>query len=398
MRTLFRTLFLTVMLSLGALSTAWGATMATHYQLLTDKQGGQRFVVDISGKTNYNVFLLKNPTRLVIDLKNNQWAIPSAIHYQPEGKTALVTNIRHGIQEGVNVRIVLDLSQPVTLSPATLHPLNKGKSYRLEVAFAPVRAVPAPMVIMKPSQQVTAPPPIAHVAMRPTIPSPPKVPVIVIDPGHGGDDPGTLGRFIGIYEKDLALTYARALKAALEKQGGYKVVLTRNGDYFIPLGERVAVARKARGDLFISLHANSHPKEAMSGLSVYTVSDTASDKEAELLANEENKDDTLKTIHLSADNEEVAPILINLMQRETRNISASFAEGAIAELGKHVEMLRNTHRFAGFKVLKGVDVPAVLFELGYLSNRNEEKLLITPKHRKKIIDGLVQAINTHFGR
>lgn len=358
------------------LSAAWGGTSTTNFNLASQRDDSI-FTVNLSGKAEYKTFYLKNPYRLVIDIKDNTWNVAASVAYIPEEKNALVTQIRHGIQEGKHCRIVLDLSEPVSITRTDIRSLTDGSNtYQLAVGFK--SSSPANKVMVQ-------------------IP-PPEKPVIVIDPGHGGDDPGTLGRFKGVYEKDVALIYGLALKAALEKENRYQVVLTRKGDYFVPLGARVAIARKKKVDLFISLHANSHPKEATSGLSVYTVSDNASDKEAELLAAKENKGAALQDINLSQDDVEMAPILITLMQRKTKNVSASFAEEAVAELRKEVHMLRNTHRFAGFKVLKGIDVPAVLFELGYLSNRKEERLLVSSEHRKKIITAMVAAINTHFSK
>lgn len=362
--------------------TAWAEeTIVTGY-LLGEQQGKGRFTLDLTGKADYKVFLLNNPHRLVIDIKDSIWAVDPALDYKAASISPLVMAVRYGIQEGGHLRIVLDMAQAVRVTHTMVMASgsNAAPSYRLEVNIEEDRAQPS--VIEVKAQQ-----------RAPLI-----VPVIVIDPGHGGDDPGTIGRVNGTYEKNITLDYGIALKRALEQEGQYKVVLTRNSDYFIPLGERVNIARKAKGDLFISLHANSHPKTTMAGLSVYTVSDTASDKEAEMLAAAENRDMTFNGLHVFDENKEMAPVLINLMQRQTRNVSAEFAEGAVMELGKEVQMLRNTHRFAGFKVLKGVDVPAVLFELGYLSNPEEEKLLASPPHQHKIIQAMVRAVNAHFDR
>lgn len=362
--------------------TAWAEESIVTGYLLGEQKGKGRFALDLTGKADYKVFLLNNPHRLVVDIKDTIWAVDPALDYKAASASPLVMAIRYGIQESGHLRIVLDMMQAVraTHTMVTTSGDNAAPSYRLEVD---IEEYPAPTSVAE---------------IRPKQRAPVIVPVIVIDPGHGGDDPGTIGRVDGTYEKNITLNYAIMLKRALEKEGQYKVVLTRNGDYFIPLGERVNIARKAKGDLFISLHANSHPKTTMAGLSVYTVSDTASDKEAEVLAATENREMTLGGLHVFDENKEMAPVLINLMQRQTRNVSAEFAEGAVMELGKEVQMLRNTHRFAGFKVLKGVDVPAVLFELGYLSNPEEEKLLASTPHQHKIIQAMVRAVNTHFDR
>lgn len=221
-------------------------------------------------------------------------------------------------------------------------------------------------------------------------------PLIVLDPGHGGDDPGAIGKSFKTYEKALTLQFAQLLKKQLEKTGRYRVEMTRTGDYFIRLEDRVMKARQQKAHIFISLHADSHPQPNMRGLSVYTLAEKASDKESEALAAKENKSDMLKGVDLKGQSSEVATILLDLMQRETKNKSAEFAETAVKELAKMVRVLPNPHRFAGFRVLKGIDVAAVLIELGYLSNKEEEKLLITKAYQKKVVDALVTAIDKHF--
>ena len=222
-------------------------------------------------------------------------------------------------------------------------------------------------------------------------------PTIVIDAGHGGVDPGAIG-VSGTLEKDLALDYALTLRDALNAQGRYRVVMTRESDHFIPLRRRVALAEQADGDLFISLHANTHPSRKIKGASVYTLSETASDKEAAQLAAKENKADIIAGVDLSHQNEVVSQILIDLAQRESMNVSKSYATGLVDTLGERVALLRNTHRFAGFAVLKSTTVPSVLVEIGYMSHKQEERLLKSPKHRAKIVAAIVAATESHFGQ
>lgn len=220
-------------------------------------------------------------------------------------------------------------------------------------------------------------------------------PMIVIDPGHGGQDPGTIGAH-GSQEKDVVLRYARTLKARLEKSGAYRVMLTRDSDYFIRLRERVKQGRDAKGTLFISLHADSS-HDAARGLSVYTLSTTASDKEAEDLAMRENRSDIIAGMDLTTHDEDVANILISLAQRETNANSALLADSLVAGMNDHhVRLLENTHRFAGFAVLKAPDVPSVLVEIGFLSHPEEEKRLTTVSYRNQIVSGLEAGINRYF--
>ena len=219
--------------------------------------------------------------------------------------------------------------------------------------------------------------------------------VVVVDPGHGGVDPGALG-ISGIYEKNLTLAMARELKTQLERSGRYKVHLTRDRDVFIRLRERVAIARQYNADLFISLHADSVPNSQLRGLSVYTLSQTASDGEAQSLADKENKADLIAGIDLSHESADVANILIDLAQRETMNRSAGFASSVVDEVGRESSLLGNTHRFAGFAVLKAPDVPSILVELGYLSNEAEERQLRQSDYRAKLSKAIARAVDRHF--
>ena len=221
--------------------------------------------------------------------------------------------------------------------------------------------------------------------------------VIAIDPGHGGVDPGAIGRS-GVLEKDITLRTARILKRRLERSGRYRVVLTRNRDVFIRLRDRIAIARRHDADLFISLHADSIRRAGIRGLSVYTLSEKASDKEAAELADKENKADLIAGIDLSAETPEVTDILIDLAQRETMNESVRFAAVLVQEMRRVTKLLRKTHRFAGFAVLKAPDIPSVLVEMGFLSNRQDERALRQESYRARIADSVAQAIDHYFER
>ncbi|MDX1711150.1 MAG: N-acetylmuramoyl-L-alanine amidase, partial [Rhodovibrionaceae bacterium] len=238
-------------------------------------------------------------------------------------------------------------------------------------------------------------------AVQPVRPEPNAVkpgdlrPTIVIDPGHGGVDPGAIG-VSGIYEKDLVIEYARELKRQLEATGRFNVAMTRDKDIFIRLRDRIAIAQQYDGDLFVSLHANTHKSRNIRGASVYTLSENSSDAEAAALAAKENKADVIAGVDLSDKPEVVSQILIDLAQRETMNTSKVFANDLVSELGQVTKLLRNTHRFAGFAVLKSPNIPSVLVEIGYMTNPQEERMLGTPAHRKKVMRALVRAIEKHF--
>ena len=219
--------------------------------------------------------------------------------------------------------------------------------------------------------------------------------VVAIDAGHGGIDPGALGAS-GTYEKHVTLAMAKELAEALEKSGRYKPVLVRDRDVFIRLRDRIAIARGAGADLFVSLHADAIDDPRVRGLSVYTLSEKASDKEAEMLADRENKADLIAGVNLSGETPEVTNILIDLAQRETMNESARFAGRLVKNLNQETKLLRNSHRFAGFAVLKAADVPSVLVELGFMSNPQDEAGLKTKAYRTQMVRAIVQSVDDYF--
>jgi N-acetylmuramoyl-L-alanine amidase len=230
---------------------------------------------------------------------------------------------------------------------------------------------------------------------KPPLPEDNRKPVIVLDAGHGGKDPGATG-VDGTMEKDITLRMARELKRLLEASGRYKVVLTRTDDTLLPLRRRFDIARLAGADLFISLHADHNDNKRLRGASVYTLSENASDAEAAALAARENKEDLINGVDLSNQSAVVTSILIDLAQRETKNRSARFASLLTEEMADQTLVLRESHRFAGFAVLKAPDVPSVLIELGYLSNENDEAALRSARHRTRIGKAIEQAIDQYF--
>jgi N-acetylmuramoyl-L-alanine amidase len=234
-------------------------------------------------------------------------------------------------------------------------------------------------------------PPAARTAPRPL-----RRRVVMLDPGHGGVDPGAVGAS-GIYEKEVTLAIAREVRRQLEASGRYKVGMTREDDVFVRLRDRIAKARTAGAELFISIHADAMRNRETRGASIYTLSETASDDEAAALAARENRADIIAGVDLSNENKDVMNILIDLAQRETMNHSASFGGLLVEELGRDIQLIPlKPHRFAGFAVLRAPDVPSALIELGYLSNRNDEQLLTRPHHRTKVAAALVRAIDRYF--
>lgn len=222
--------------------------------------------------------------------------------------------------------------------------------------------------------------------------------VIVIDPGHGGIDPGALGAN-GISEKHITLSMAKTLKEELERTGRYKVILTREKDIYHKLYKRVEIARQHNADLFISLHADSIGKANVQGASVYTLSDKASDEQTALLADRENRADLIAGLDLNTDDEQVATILVNLTMRDTMNQSRFFANKLVNYLDDgRIKMLENPHRYAGFAVLKAPDIPSVLIEMGFMSNPREAEQLAKPEYRHNMARALVSGIDAYFNK
>jgi N-acetylmuramoyl-L-alanine amidase len=226
-----------------------------------------------------------------------------------------------------------------------------------------------------------------------------KIPVIVIDAGHGGKDPGTIGNYLRSKEKNITLSFSRELYKQLKSTKNYKVYLTRNSDIFINLRRRVELARKKNADLFISLHVNAIGDDDITGFSIYTLSEQSSDKQAELLAHKENQADIINGVNFAGASVDIMKTLIDLSQRNSKNDSAIFANKVIKNVKEsNIEILQNTHRFAGFAVLTAPDMASVLVELGYLSNNEEEKLLNSISYKRKVCESLVKAIEEYFSK
>ena len=219
--------------------------------------------------------------------------------------------------------------------------------------------------------------------------------IVVLDPGHGGVDPGCIGSS-GSYEKEIALATATEVAVLLEASKRYRVQLTRDDDEFISLEDRVARARQAHGDLFLSIHADAIPNSSVRGASVFTLSERASDAEAAALAQRENKADLIAGIDLSRHAPEVSNILLDLARRQTNNLSITLARKLVGELGRSVPLLTNSHRSAGFAVLKAPDIPSALVEIGCLSNREEERLLNMSGYQRKLAASIARSVNDYF--
>lgn len=354
-----------------------------------------RIVLDLDQRVDFSIFLLPDPYRVVVDVPEVSFRLPDSAGSHAVGPIA---GWRYGQFRPGTSRVVIDAGSPVQVKSAFVLPPSGEQKYRLVIDLA----VASREVFLEESDASIQ----RHVALSaPRVSPPPAAPTplpksddrmtIVIDAGHGGVDPGAIGEN-GVYEKNIVLAAAQALKDALEETGRYKAVLTRDGDNFIRLRERIAIARRVDADLFVSLHADSIKDDSLRGLSVYTLSENASDKEAEALATSENKADIVAGIDLSDQEPEVTNILIDLAQRRTMNYSARLAGYVVKEMERETKLLGRPHRFAGFAVLKAPDVPSVLVELGFLSNHEDSRRLNDPAYRRKVAAGLTRAIDRYF--
>jgi N-acetylmuramoyl-L-alanine amidase len=355
-----------------------------------DKQ--TRFVVDLNRKIDLAAFTLADPYRVVVDLPQVNFKPPAKAGTQSRG---LVKAFRYGLIMQGGSRIVLDTKGPVRIEKAFVLDAAEGQPARLVLDLAAtdraafmrnisLQTRPAHNTGAKPSE----PPVKADGDARP---------LIVVDPGHGGIDNGTKGSG-GELEKDIVLAFAQALREKLESGGKYRVAMTRSDDSFIPLSERVRFARTRGAALFVSIHADALPrKEGLAeGATVYTLSETASDAEAARLAEAENKADVIAGVDLTAEPNDVANILVDLAQRETKTFSMQFARTVVDELKSAARMHKHPLKSAGFKVLTAPDVPSVLIELGYMSTKDDLKQLNSPAWRARTAQAVVKAVETFF--
>jgi N-acetylmuramoyl-L-alanine amidase len=359
-----------------------------------DKQ--TRFVVDLTQKIDVAAFALANPYRVVVDLPQIAFKLPEKAGEQGRG---LVKAFRYGLIMQGGSRMVLDTKGPVRVDKAFVLEASAGQPARLVIDMSTtdrdsfmrttsLESHPARSPAAKPSATSSEPAPKASGDPRP---------LIVLDPGHGGIDNGTKATS-GETEKDLVLQFTLTLRAKLENSGKYRVAMTRSDDTFIPLAERVHFARSHSAALFVSIHADAIPRSEgqAEGATVYTLSENASDAEAARLAEAENKADVIAGVDLTTAPDDIANILVDLAQRETKTYSAQFARTLVGELKSTVRLHKNPVKAAGFKVLTAPDVPSVLVELGYMSTKNDLKLLTSPAWQAKTAAALVQAVDTFF--
>ena len=363
-----------------------------------------RFVLDLDKAIPFHAFALADPYRVVVDIPQVNFTLSPGTGSAGRG---LVKAFRYGLVMPGGSRIVFDLTGPARVAKSYVLDAANGQPPRLVLEFEEVdrttfvqslAAANRPELRQAISDSTAA----AAPATLPAEPAKPAVadprPLIVIDPGHGGIDNGTQAS--GESEKNLVLGFALALRDRIEKSGKYRVVMTRTDDTFIPLADRVKIARNQSAALFVSIHADALPRREgdAQGATIYTLSDRASDDEAERLAEAENKADAIGGVNLTEEPTEVADILIDLAQRETRTFSNRFAHLLAGEMKNSARMYKHPLKSAGFRVLKAPDVPSVLVELGYVSNKGDLEHLVSENWRAKTAGSIAQAIDTFFAK
>ncbi|WP_346321753.1 N-acetylmuramoyl-L-alanine amidase [Emcibacter sp. SYSU 3D8] len=353
-----------------------------------------RFVLDVSENIAVSVFTLADPYRVVIDMPALDWKVGDGGQGEAGETQGLVERYRFGLFQQGNTRLVLDLRKPAVVRQAFVLPPQGAYGYRFVVDLEATDRARFMKTVQSPPAAPASPPAAIQSAPQKRGDS---RRTVAIDAGHGGVDPGTISGD-GTYEKSVTLSVALELKRQLERTGRYNVIATRQNDIFIPLGERVEIGRRGKADLFISLHADSIANGSIRGSTVYTLSETASDKEAAALASKENKADIIAGVDLGKQSPEVTGILIDLMQRETMNYSIEFARLLIPKLEQAAEMRDNPHRFAGFRVLKAPDVPSVLVEMGYLSNAQDTRYLKSARGQREIAAAIAASVDGYFQR
>ncbi len=361
-----------------------------------------RFVLDLDKAIKFHAFALADPYRVVVDIPQVNFLLPAGAGTAGRG---LIKAFRYGLVMPGGSRIVFDLTGPARIANSYVLDAANGQPSRLVVELEEVDRTTFVQSLGEESRPELRPAvaDAADVAAAAAAATKPAAaadlrPVIVIDPGHGGIDNGTQSG--GESEKNLVLGFGLALRDRIEQSGKYRVIMTRSDDTFIPLADRVRIARNQSAALFVSIHADALPRREgdAQGATIYTLSDRASDAEAERLAETENKADAIGGVNLTEEPTEVADILIDLAQRETRTFSNRFARLLAGEMKNTARMYKHPLKSAGFRVLKAPDVPSVLVELGYVSNKSDLEHLVSENWRSKTVGSMAQAIDAFFAK
>lgn len=375
-----------------------GSTVAKDARLGGNK-ARTRFVADLSRATKYRIFTLADPYRVIVDLPNVNFKLPQGLGSSGKG---LVSAFRYGLFAPGKSRIVIDVIGPVHVEQSFVLKPKGNVPAKLVIDIIPTdrtsferRRRELYEKRTKSNRNVQKASVDKSIEKLTRDEKPRGRPRIVIDPGHGGLDPGASGAG-GTREKNIVLAFSKALRRHLKKMGKYDVKLTRSVDVFVPLAQRVKIAEDYNASLMVSIHADAISKRLASktrGATIYTLSKKGSDLEARAFAQKENQSDVLAGIDIQEASSEVGGILWDLTQRETKNRSLKFASHAVTRMGKKTKFTQNKMRSANFRVLRSAVVPSVLIELGYISNKEDEKLLRSAKWQDGMAGALAGAID-----
>ncbi|SDP09169.1 N-acetylmuramoyl-L-alanine amidase [Phyllobacterium sp. YR620] len=387
---------LVVSLQGGAVAHAAGDLAALTYQAAGDELR-TRVVINFDQEPDISTMLLGDPHRLAIDMPKTVFGFDK----KSTEARGLITDVRYGMIDATRSRLIFTLKGPFAVERIDVLKNDNSPGYRL-VADLVASSDRAFAEALKTQNQTTASTTSTPTGDRLAAAAPgeasqaPKPFTVVVDAGHGGIDSGAESAG-GSLEKNVTLMFAQQLRDELQKISGIRVEMTRNDDTFLRLSERVRIARQYEADLFVSIHADTINRGNIRGATVYTVSDRASDADSRAMADRENRADAVAGIAFDNEAPEIADILMDLTRRETHNFSLSFAKTVVKSLKKDVNMINNPHRFAGFQVLRAPDVPSVLVEIGYLSNQEDEKLMLDPAWRSHVAERLATAVGEFAG-
>lgn len=385
--------------------SGWGATVESPVKSVTPslvsvemRLEGRRtlFSLELTRKIDFHLYTLDQPYRVILDAGHMEFKLPSS---NVQAGNGIVAAYRYGLLAAGQSRVVIDTTGPVATPTASWRPAATEGHQTLVIALEPIDATAfkrTPLPQIAPAAATMAP----EVA-RPTKPG--RRRVVVIDPGHGGIDPGATG-MLGphVLEKDIVLAVSHQLRQLLLATNRYEIVMTRTGDTFVPLDQRVKISLQHHADLFISIHADSVGAAEFSGsvrgATVYTLSENASDERARQLAEKENASDILAGVDVSSEegSDQVRSILIDLLKRESANFSIDFRSIVVRHLQRQIVLAREPQRSAAFRVLRQTHAPSVLVELGYLSHAEDVRLLGSADWQGKVASTIAAAVNEYF--
>lgn len=379
-----RRLFFKTLASFGALLSfslysksvlAGKKTALTSVRVAQSTEEHTRVVFDLSGNIEHDLFILQNPSRIVIDLKQVR---KSAALVSDDHQTTLLQGIRSAVRQSDDLRVVLDLKNKVRPRSFMLQP-DSQSGHRLVVDIHATQLSPTPVKTTQKERK----------QKKNQI-------IIAIDPGHGGKDPGAVGRK-GTKEKDITLALSKKLKGIINRTPGFRAVLTRESDQFVVLRKRVEKARKNQADLFVSLHADAFKSPRVEGASVYALSlNGASSEAARWIAEKENASDLIGGISLDDKDDLIASVLLDLSQTATIQDSLELGSDVLKHLGKVGKLNKDRVQQAGFAVLKAPDMPSILIETAFISNPKEERRLKSTKHQHKLAKAIFAGIQNHM--